>query len=337
MFAGALLLAASCYEPYITDYTYSTVYNAFQYDLRTFVVGEGEQFEYTVALAGVLDNTADRNVSVSICDDLVTASIPELIGVDAASFTAYDGLSGKGKFGTVSQSYVSDEVKALGVTAMEPLPSSCYTVSGLDGMKIEKGKWTAKATVKATDEFINNPKAIKPYYAIGFKIESAQADTIPLQKSFEVIAVKIENKYYGNWYHGGKTTVVDNVTGQIIPERCEDYSLVLPQPDDKAYILTTVAPDEVVTNKIGSKSGELHLKFDGENITLSVPDPTLKISCGACYSNGAKLLQDRKIYLNYSYDNGDGTSSFVSDELTFRNRIRDGVNEWQDLNPENYK
>ena len=33
---------------------------------------------------------------------------------------------------------------------------------------------------------------------------------------------------------------------------------------------------------------------------------------------------------------GDGTFTVVRDTLTFRNRIRDGVNEWQDENPKNY-
>ena len=54
------------------------------------------------------------------------------------------------------------------------------------------------------------------------------------------------------------------------------------------------------------------------------------------HHNGAKLIQDREIYLNYMYSNGDGTTTVVTDTLKFRNRMRDGVNEWQDENPENY-
>ena len=41
----ATLLAAAalagCYDEYVKDYDYSGVYIAYQYDLRTFVVGEG--------------------------------------------------------------------------------------------------------------------------------------------------------------------------------------------------------------------------------------------------------------------------------------------------------
>ena len=52
--------------------------------------------------------------------------------------------------------------------------------------------------------------------------------------------------------------------------------------------------------------------------------------------NDAPLLQDRVLSLNYSYPNGDGTTTYVYDTLKFRNRIRDGINEWQDENTENY-
>jgi hypothetical protein len=49
------------------------------------------------------------------------------------------------------------------------------------------------------------------------------------------------------------------------------------------------------------------------------------------------LLQNRKILLNYKYVNAAGNTCYAKDTLTFRNRVRDGVNEWQDENPANYK
>ena len=49
-----------------------------------------------------------------------------------------------------------------------------------------------------------------------------------------------------------------------------------------------------------------------------------------------KLLQDRKIVLNYKYVSG-GNTIHAHDTLTFRNRLRDGVNEWQDENPAHYE
>jgi hypothetical protein len=51
--------------------------------------------------------------------------------------------------------------------------------------------------------------------------------------------------------------------------------------------------------------------------------------------NGSQLLQDRKLFLKYKYEE-DGFTYHCQDTLTFSNRIRDGINEWQDENPENY-
>jgi hypothetical protein len=57
---------------------------------------------------------------------------------------------------------------------------------------------------------------------------------------------------------------------------------------------------------------------------------------GESVYNQAKLLQNRKIYLNYQYSDAAGNVYHAQDTLTFRNRIRDGVNEWQDENAANY-
>ena len=79
----ALLLSfllTSCYEKYTMDYEHTAAYVAYQYDLRTFVIGEGMKFNFTVALGGVVKNTHDRSVQVVIDDALL--SLPS---------TAYSG------------------------------------------------------------------------------------------------------------------------------------------------------------------------------------------------------------------------------------------------------
>jgi hypothetical protein len=58
---------------------------------------------------------------------------------------------------------------------------------------------------------------------------------------------------------------------------------------------------------------------------------------GECTFNRAKLLQNRKIFLKYKYtDPATNYTYHCTDTLTFRNRLRDGVNEWQDENPSHY-
>jgi len=331
---ASFLLLTGCYEDYVKDYDHSTIYCAYQYDLRTFVVDEGARFDFTVGLAGVLENNRDRKVQVEIVDDLVTADIPGYLGMtDYAAFSAYDGMIGKGAFGTLSQSYVSDEIKNQGVSALVPLPSTHYTVSGLEDLCIEAGHHTDAVTISATEHFILDPNAIKPVYALGFLITSADADKIPVEKCFEIIAVKYECKYYGYWYYGGESTIVDNITGKEISK--DSYPVVLPQNDATVYTLTTTGPFSVKTNKIAQKTGSFEFLFAGEDIVATCSDP--KVMVGYCHTNNAKCIQDRIIYLNYSRDNGDGTTTVYKDYLQFRNRIRDGISEWQDENPENYE
>ena len=58
----ATALLTGCYEKYVKNNDYSDVYIAYQYDLRTFVVGEGMKFQIGSVLAGVLSKDRDRSV-----------------------------------------------------------------------------------------------------------------------------------------------------------------------------------------------------------------------------------------------------------------------------------
>jgi len=81
-------------------------------------------------------------------------------------------------------------------------------------------------------------------------------------------------------------------------------------------------------------------------LTLNGNDITIAAAAGSTFTfapdgsssfNRAKLLQNRKIVLKYSFLNTvDGYTYHCTDTLTFRNRMRDGVNEWMDENSSNY-
>ena len=106
--------------------------------------------------------------------------------------------------------------------------------------------------------------------------------------------------------------------------------------------MTTVAPDALVTNGYSDQTttkGEMRLTLNGTNISVSTnTGSTFVVTAnGTSTFNRAKLLQNRKIFLNYQYKDAAGNTYTAQDTLTFRNRIRDGVNEWQDSNPANYK
>ncbi|MGN0189346.1 MAG: DUF1735 domain-containing protein, partial [Candidatus Cryptobacteroides sp.] len=211
---GASMAVSGCYEDYVTDWYKSGIYVAYQYDLRTFVLDEQPRFDFTVGLAGVIENRQDRAVKVEIDNSLLTSDLSEFAIESCNSFTALDGLTGKAPIGQLCQDYVSSEVSAAGITALTALPEEYFTVSGLPDMNIRKGSHTAVATITATDAIKDDAKAFKPYYALAFRVLSADADTLVKDKSFEIIAVKCENRFFGNWYHGGKTVVLDDSTGE---------------------------------------------------------------------------------------------------------------------------
>ena len=346
------LLAAGCYPDYVEDFDHTAVYMAYQYDLRTFVLGEDESFKVGVTLGGTISNGMDRKVCVELDDALVDGDLSQFETYDAQSedgnggivpFTAFDGMMGKAPVGTLINSYVTNEMNAMpvGFSALKPLPSTYYTVVGdPSGLVIGKGAHTATLTIKANTEALTaDARTVQPYFALGFKITKADADTVLRDKSFEIIAVKYENRFFGNWYHSGKAVTVDNASGSKLDELV--YTGTVPQAESDLYVLSTVAASTVRTNRIsyGQVEGQLDLTFDGDEITVTDPFGVLAIKSNGdgSYFNRAKLLQDRKLFLNYKFDNGNGSTTIVTDTLTFRNRVRDGINEWQDENPEHYE
>ena len=309
---GAIALSG-CYQDYVRDYDSDGVFFAYQYDLRTFVIGEGASFDVTVALGGVMQNGRDRAVKLSIDNSLVNGD-------------AYRGMMGSDG---VSGDYVAAAFRSAGVSSLEPLPPGDFTVTGMEGLKIPAGRHTGTVTVRATDALFADPNAYKPGYAIGVKIVSADADEVVEGLDFEVIAVRCENQFFGNWTHHGTLTVFDESGKQVQKNR-----VVGTLADDSVYLLVTEDASTLTCSKMTGVAGGMRLSFSGNDITVSSMNGSIT---GSGRFNGAKLLQDRELYLEYDTPYGSGGRMNVRDTLCFRNRIRDGVNEWQDENQEHYR
>jgi hypothetical protein len=316
----ALLLLAmelvSCYDDYIKDFDSNAVYFTYQTDVRSFVVGEGMKIQIGVNLAGVMENSKDRNVGFQIDNSLVT---PEILAKMQNGVTYIKNAS-------------------LPVTALLPIPTNYYTLSNSSTMIIKSGQHTGVITMKADSAAFLADAATKiPSYAISLRITSADADTILKSKDYQVIGLKYENMLFGNYLHGGVTTV-DSAGTMVKPIV---YYTAVNQGDTKIWTLTTVAPNAVVSNGYSDKTSttkkEITLTLNGTDITVSTAAGSTNtyLPNGASTYNRAKLLQDRKILLNYKYVTGVKTY-ICQDTLTFRNRIRDGVNEWQDEDPSHY-
>ena len=315
---ACLLLTAlltSCYEDFIKEFDYTSIYFMYQTNVRTFVVGEGMKIEVGAALGGIRENTRDRVVNFTMDDKLVTPDILAAMKVGA--------------------NYIKEAI--LPVTALKVMPADYFTISDKAKMVIKAGQHSGSVVIKADSaKFVQDAATINPVYAIPFYINTADADSVLATKRYAVIALKYENMLFGNYWHGGVTTVKD-ATGKVI--KTTNYFTTIPSPESKIMVLKTVAPNALVTNKISDQTGSLKITVTGGTVTVSQATGS-KVDIqpdGQSVFNQSKLLQERKIFLKYKYANADGTTSFAQDTLTFRNRIRDGVNEWLDPDPSHYK
>ncbi len=313
------VMLGSCYEDYILDYDYDGIYFPYQTNVRTLVVGEGMKIQIGAALGGVRDNDRDRIVDFQIDNSLINA------GTLAAMNGGYP--------------YIKDAVAS--VTALKLLPSNYYTLSDNSKMIIKAGQHSGTITLKADSaRFLADAATLVATYAIPLRIIKADADSVLATKDYTVIGLKYENMLFGNYWHGG-VTVEKDAAGTIVSEK--KYFTTIPSPDSKAWKLTTVEPFSLTTNGVSdfssSSKPEMKLTLSGSNVTInSLPGATYQVQPdGASTFNQAKLLQNRRIFLKYKFQNAAGNWCHATDTLTFRNRLRDGINEWQDENPENYK
>lgn len=316
-FTILVMITVSCYDDYVRDFDFNSVYFPFQTNVRTFVVGEGMQIQVGVSLSGVMENKIERVVEFEVNNALVTPSILSL-------------MKGSGF------QYIKDAVKS--VNTLLPLPDNYYTLSDNTKMIIKPGQHMGAVILKADSaNFLADAATKEANYAIPFYIRTADADSIHRDKRFTVIGLRYENMLFGTYWHGGSAIVKrPGLTDTVL-----NYYTTIPQPDAKTWTLKTVAPDALVANGFTNTTtakDEMKLTLSGNNITVSsVAGSTVTVlPDGASVFNRSRLLQDRKIFLKYSYTGSNGYTYNATDTLTFRNRIRDGVNEWQDENQSHY-
>lgn len=319
----ALIIVAvamfACYDDYILDYEYNAVYFPYQIDVRTFVVGEGMKIEVGVDIGGIRENLVDRKVGFKLDNSLLNAAMLN-------------------RFKTASNAYIKDPV--ANVTELKQLPSNYYTISSSNTMIIKKGEHMGSVVIKPDSAvFLGDPATKYANYVLPFYITDAEADSILATRRYAVIGLRYDNMLFGKYWHGG----IALVNRPSKADTTLRYYTSIPQVETKVWTLTTNSPNSL--NAPGfldqvTGGSEMLLTLNGSSITISsVTGSRFVITPdGESTFNRAKLLQNRKIFLKYKYtDPANGYTYHCSDTLTFRNRLRDGINEWQDENPANYK
>ena len=306
---------SSCYQDYIKDFDFTSTYFTYQTDVRSIIVGEDSTFQFGVVLGGVRQNSIDREVSYMIDPTLINSATLALLkaGNQKTAMTA--------------------------VNQLKQMPANYYTLSDNSKFVIKSGMQMGTVKLTANSNFLADPASFAPNYAIPLKITKA-GDSILSSKNYTVIAIKYENMLFGNYWHGGVTTR-DSAGVTVKPL---NYYTQIPSADALAWALITTGLNSLTTNGVSTKSSsakqeiKLTLNSDGKIIVSEVAGATYKVlPDGESTYNKAKLLQNRKIFLRYKYQDASGIWYYAKDTLTFRNRMRDGFNEWEDENPEHYK
>ena len=327
VFIVLIFAASGCYDDYVLDYDYDGIYFPYQQDVRTFVVGEGMKIKFGVALGGVRENNRDRVVSYQLDNSLVSPTTLALM---------------QGSASTYIKTSVGDPVNDPAFQ-LKLLPSDYYTLSDDSKIVIEKGQHSGTVTLTPDSAaFLADPETLMATYVLPLRLIGTDAaqDSILSTKDFAVIGLKYENMLFGNYWHGG-VTVVKDPSGT--PVDTVTYYTTIPSPEAKVWRLKTVEPFALTIDGVSDISSsdvpEMKVTMNGGDIQVSaMPDATFQVEPdGASVFNQPKLLQDRKIFLNYKYVNADGNTCYATDTLTFRNRVRDGINEWQDENPSHYE
>ena len=321
---AATCALTSCYDDYVKDNDTQAVGFANQTDVRSVIVGEGMKFSTGVALGGTIENSVDRPISFEIDYSLVSDATLQAMKTHVFS-------------------YIQNLTKPLG--SLEALSAEEYKLlpeGGTDGrVTIRQGSHLGQIFIKIDSvKFLADASRTLPKYVIPLRLTDGNGTDLMADKATSVIGVRYENMLFGNYWHGGETVVTDASGAEV--NRIAYYTTV-PQTETRVWTLTTVAPFELTANAVGGElnGSKAQLKLtQGESgaITVSAADGAdyAVEADGDCSFNRAKLLQNRRIYLKYKYVK-DGLTYHATDTLTFRNRVRDGVNEWQDENSGNYE
>lgn len=338
LLAGALFTSCKNGDASFPDYEGgTTVYFAYQYPVRTIVLGDDEY-----------DLTLDHAHKCQI---------------QATFGGSYNGSNGSVQV-AVDPTLVNNLTFADG-TPVKVMPSEYYTLSTTD-LKFN-GKMNGVTEVQLTDAFFNDPDAVKNTYVIplvmasqtGFgriltgelkeggvaiRTDGSQWETVPMD--YVLYCVKFQNKYTGFWLTNG-TTSTDNIekAGSVQIETksltqsvyhaswtTNDYWQY--KRDNKGNIVYDAAGNPEFEKVSKTYDFNLLLNFDGsENCTItSLTTGYDAAGSGSWTDDGAKKSwgnKDRdlmelsyKVDFNTTDDKGNAIKADVSEKLVWQ---RSGV------------
>jgi hypothetical protein len=212
----------------------------------------------------------------------------------------------------------AEKIKTVGY---ELLPSDYYTLSGSKFI-IKPGETLGKVTLTLDSvKFVNDPKALKHIYALPLRLTSTSEDSINANLNTKVIVIKYINHYEGFY----------DQTGTLI-----DYDAKGVQTSTSALknvlSFTTLSLDSVTSDGMFNMTGAAYtMKILVKSDNTVYLGNTKGSAKNVVTPDGSNTYDPSTstFTLNYKVTTDSGAYKKVSATLKWRNRLRDGINEWR--------
>ncbi|MDN5213698.1 DUF1735 domain-containing protein [Fulvivirgaceae bacterium BMA12] len=220
--------------------------------------------------------------------------------------------------------------EVLNETSYTPLPSDYFTLSDPEEIVIPEGSFQGLVSIQFDSLKLAADTLLKDFhYALPFRITSAAGDSILTDHETTIIPLKLMNTFEGNFYQVG--SVKEFLPGLNVLDTVYVYGDTLDGPKTPLRSLKSIMMDSVTVDGIGTRGGAgyfMKLKVNSEDNSVNViADPS---SIYQVEPNGKSTWNPvkRRFTLSYKYS-FDGRNFEVEETLTFRNRVRDGIDEWR--------
>ncbi|MBT9189559.1 DUF1735 domain-containing protein [Zobellia russellii] len=224
--------------------------------------------------------------------------------------------------------YVIDETLLVD-TPYTLMPDDYYSLES-DEITVPKGSFQGLVDVKFDSLKLAQDTLLRDFnYALPFKIVSTSVDSILEGKEQTIIPLKLMNTYEGNFYQVG--SLKQFFTATKVLDTVYVYGDDLDGPNTPIRTLSSIMMDTVDLDGIGPRGGDgyhMRLKVDPKDNSVEIIADTASVY--QVSPNGKSTWDPikRKFVLSYKYSDGERDYE-VEEKLTFRNRVRDGINEWR--------
>jgi len=285
-------LFSSCYDPFRLDHVFTSV---------AFSSADGGS-----NVVGVLHRTVVKNEGLKMD---IGINLTGVLENEEERWAEY----------TIDPSLLNDA--KLAGKGYELLPADYYTLSN-SKFVINPGSILGKVTLTLDSaKFVSDAKAVKHIYALPLRLTSTSEDSINANLNTKVIVIKYINHYEGFYDQTGSMTEYDANGVQTSTAALDNVPL-----------FTTLSLDSVTTDGMFNMTGDAYKMKIHVNADKSVFLGNTATSAKNVVTPDGTNTYDpatSTFTLHYKVTSETGAFKKVSATLKWRNRLRDGINEWR--------